>query len=73
MNQENLDVVIVREAPVGLHNFTDYFKGFETVDAVRPTFGAETEPLLRELKVEWVTGEKHLRLLGTVGLRGVCS
>ena len=33
--------------------FTDYFKGFEKVQAVRRIFGEETEDALRSLKVEF--------------------
>jgi len=38
--------------------FLDYFKGFEDLPAVRGIFGAETEEVLRNLKVEftWVGG-----------------
>lgn len=32
---------------------TDYFKGFEKVDAVRRIFGEKTEEVLRNLKVEF--------------------
>lgn len=38
--------------------FTDYFKGFEKVEAVRRIFGEKTDEVLRNLKVEfsWVGG-----------------
>jgi len=38
--------------------FTDYFKGFERVEAVRRIFGEKTEEALRDLKVEftWIGG-----------------
>jgi hypothetical protein len=38
--------------------FTDYFKGFEKVEAVKRIFGEKTEEVLRNLKVEstWVGG-----------------
>ncbi len=35
-------------------NFTDIFKGFEKVDAVKGIFGENTETVLRNLKVEFV-------------------
>jgi len=35
-------------------NFTDIFKGFEKVDAVKGIFGEDTETVLRDLKVEFV-------------------
>ncbi len=48
-----LGVSIQREAPIELHRFTDYFQGFEDVDAVRAQFGEETERVLTDLKVEF--------------------
>jgi len=38
--------------------FSDYFKGFEKVEAIRRIFGDKTEQVLRDLKVEflWVGG-----------------
>jgi len=48
-----LDVRINRNATLRLHPFTDYFKGFERVDAVKALFGARTEEVLRKLKVEF--------------------
>jgi hypothetical protein len=40
------------------HQFTDYFKGMEKVQAVRDIFGEKTEEVLRNLKVDftWVGG-----------------
>jgi len=35
-------------------NFTDIFKGFEKVEAVKGIFGEDTETVLRNLKVEFV-------------------
>ena len=36
------------------HMFTDYFKNFEKVDAVRGIFGEKTEEVLRNLKIEFM-------------------
>jgi hypothetical protein len=44
------------------HMFTDYFKNFERVDAVRGIFGEKTEGVLRNLKIE---------LMGFGGYMGV--
>src|SRR3989304_337858 len=43
---------------VKTRQFTDYFKGFENVEAVRGIFGEETEKVLSKLKVEftWIGG-----------------
>ena len=47
------DVTIVRDVPTKLFRFTDYFKGFEKVQAVRNLFGDKTEEILSNLKVEF--------------------
>ena len=46
-------VKILRNAKVSTHPFTDYFKGFERVEAVRRIFGEKTDEVLRNLKVEF--------------------
>ena len=46
-------VTIKRKAKIRLHPFTDYFHGFEKVEAVRGLFGAGTEGVLGRLKVEF--------------------
>ena len=40
------------------HPFSDYFRGFDKVEAVRRIFGDKTEQVLRDLKVEftWAGG-----------------
>ncbi|MGA9839943.1 MAG: hypothetical protein WBF81_09510 [Thermoplasmata archaeon] len=48
-----LGVKIERQAPTKLYPFTRYFRGFETVPAVRSLFGPQTERVLRSLKVEF--------------------
>lgn len=48
-----LKVEIVRSVPVTTHPFTDYFKGFEKVKAVREIFGEKTEEVLHNLRVEF--------------------
>jgi len=48
-----LKVKILRNAKVSLHPFTDYFKGFENVEAVKRIFGEKTSKVLSELKVEF--------------------
>jgi hypothetical protein len=50
-------VRVPRRAPVRFHRFSDFFKGFENVDAVRRTFGSrgkrQTARLLSRVKVEF--------------------
>jgi hypothetical protein len=46
-------VTILRNAQINLKKFTDYFKGFDKVEAVKKIFGEETEKVLGELKVEF--------------------
>jgi len=48
-----LKVKIVRTAKVQTYPFTDYFQGFENVEAVRRIFGERTEDVLRNLRVEF--------------------
>jgi len=45
--------MINRNVNVVLHPFFEYFKGFEKVEAIRSTFGPDTERVLRDLKVEF--------------------
>jgi len=47
------DVEIPRTVKVALFRFSDYFKGFEKVEAVRRIFGDKTEEVLRNLEVEF--------------------
>jgi len=46
-------VRIARKVPIALYPFTDYFKGFERVPALRKLFGANTRRVLAKLKVEF--------------------
>ena len=46
-------VTISRDVEIQVHQFTDYFKGFEKLPCVREIFGDETEDALRNLKVEF--------------------
>ena len=48
---------IDRNAPVKLHPFTDYFKGFEDVQAIRSIFGRKTADVLKNLKVEFFSAK----------------
>ena len=45
-----------RIIPLGAstRRFTEYFKGFEKIEAVRGIFGEETEEVLRNLKIEFM-------------------
>jgi len=47
-----------RDVKVTLHRFTDYFKGFEKIGAVREIFGEETEKVLNNLKVEFYSSRR---------------
>jgi hypothetical protein len=58
----DLKIEIRRNAEVALHRFTDYFIGFEQVDAVKRIFGDQTKKVLDTLKIE---------LAGTRGYMGV--
>jgi len=49
-----LKVRIIREVKVQTYPFTNYFKGFEEVEAVKGIFGEKTANVLRNLRVEFV-------------------
>jgi len=51
--ESKLKVKIVRNVKVATEPFTDYFKDFENVDAVRGIFREETEKVLANLRVEF--------------------
>ncbi|HVP40479.1 MAG TPA: hypothetical protein VMS95_00825 [Candidatus Krumholzibacteriaceae bacterium] len=51
--ESRLKVKITREVPVTTYPFTDYFKGFERIEAVRKIFGEKTESVLQNLRVEF--------------------
>lgn len=55
-----INVKITRDVDIVLHKFTDYFQGFESVEAVRGIFGSETEKVLNELKVEFVSRRGYM-------------
>jgi hypothetical protein len=57
LKDAKLKVKIDRDAPVKLHPFTDYFKGFEDVKAVRSIFGRNTAEVLKNLKVEFFSAK----------------
>ena len=46
-------VTISRDVEIQVHQFTDYFKGFEKLTCVREIFGDKTEEALQNLKVEF--------------------
>jgi hypothetical protein len=51
--ESDLGVHIERAAPTKLYPFTKFFRGFEAVPTVRDLFGAQTNRVLRNLKVEF--------------------
>lgn len=64
-----LNVTIRRDVKPKLYKFTEFFKGFEKVNAVRELFGEKTNKVLNELKVEfcssrhgymWVSEDGHI-------------
>jgi len=48
-----LKVTIPRDVSTVTYRFTDYFKGFEKVEAIRRIFGEKTDEVLRNLRVEF--------------------
>ena len=56
-NPQSVGVRFPRVVKIELRPFTKYFKGFEKVDAVRKTFGAQTDGVIRSLKVEFFSSK----------------
>ena len=57
-----LNVRIDRSAAPGTFPFSDLFKGFESVGAVRAIFGEQTDRVLGELLVEVIESRGYLRI-----------
>jgi len=57
-----LNVRIERDAGPGTFSFTQVFKGFEKVGAVKAIFGPNTKMVLAELKVEVADGRGYMRI-----------
>jgi Zn-dependent peptidase ImmA (M78 family) len=51
------NVEIERRVPIELHPLTDFFRGFENVQALRDLFGNRTEKVLKNLKVEFYSSK----------------
>ncbi len=56
------DVVINRDMGPGTFSFTEVFKGFEEVGAVKEIFGMKTKKVLGELLVELAEGRGYMRI-----------
>jgi len=54
------NIKINRDVTITLHRFADYFKGFEKAEAVHEIFGDQTEKILNELKVEFVSRRGYM-------------
>jgi len=50
-------VQIPTRVPIALHDFTDFFKGFDEISAVRSIFGDGTPKVLQSLKVEFFSSK----------------
>jgi hypothetical protein len=58
-NAAKLSIKVKRETPAqALQPFTDYFKGFERVGAIRKVFGDETEEVLARLKIGFISNRR---------------
>jgi hypothetical protein len=51
------DVQIPEIVPIEMQSFAQYFKGFETVPAVKEIFGGDTAHILSDLKVEFFSSK----------------
>lgn len=57
MKSNQLNVEIERDVNVRLLPFTEYFKGFDQVAAVKRIFGKNTSVVLKNLKVEFFSSK----------------
>lgn len=55
-----LNVKIRRDAKATTYPFTDYFEGFQRVEAVRRIFGDKTEEVLKNLRVEFFSRRSYM-------------
>jgi hypothetical protein len=62
-----LAVKIVRNVSVTTYPFTDYFQGFEEVEAVHRIFGDATLEVLRNLRVEFYNGRSGMSFSDVYG------
>jgi len=53
-----IKVKILRNPKIQTHPFTDYFQGFEKVEAIRQIFGDKTDEVLCNLRVEFVSSRR---------------
>ncbi|MDG6926375.1 MAG: hypothetical protein JRN09_07450 [Nitrososphaerota archaeon] len=57
MKEAKLGVEMERAVPVALLPFTDYFRGFDKVEAVKLIFGKDAGRVLKNLKVEFFSAK----------------
>jgi hypothetical protein len=60
-------VKILKNVETPVRRFTDCFKGFDKVDAVKRIFGDETTKVLAELKTEFTNATIYLRVNNSDG------
>ena len=65
--ETRLGVEILQTAEVVIYPFTDFFQGFERVEAVQRLFGESTEAVLNSLKVEFRSGRGYMGVSGEDG------
>jgi len=62
-----LNIEIVRNAKVSMYPFTDYFRGFEKVEAVWRIFGEKTGSVLKNLRIEFGGRRGYMGVSSTDG------
>lgn len=68
-----LGIKIRRDAKISLRRFTDYFKGFEKVEAVKRLFDSKTEKVLDDLKVEFFSRRGYMGVSDEDGHIGISA
>ncbi len=57
-----MKIEIIRNATSQICSFTDHFKGFDNVDAVRKIFGDKTKDTLTQIRVEFTSATLYMRV-----------
>lgn len=61
------NIEILRGAKVTTYPFMSFFKGFETIEAVKSIFGGDTKEVLRNLRIEFIGRRGYMGVSGNDG------
>lgn len=64
----HLDKIFHYQLSFSTYSFTDYFKGFQNVEAVKRIFGEKTDEVLRNLRVEFTPLGGFMWVMARMGI-----